>query len=254
MPAKIIISFRNFRKEYKDLVAVKGLNLDIKKGEFFGLLGPNGAGKTTTISALVGLVKLTAGTIIVRGHDSIKEYKKVHRLIGLAPQEENLDFWFLNVREILVYHAGYFGIPQKGAGKKADELLKMMDLWEKRNSKVMELSGGMKRRLLLAKAMMHDPEIIVMDEPTAGADVELRQKLWKYIKLLNREGKTIILTTHYLEEAEALCDRVAIMNKGEIVAMGTPEELKKGVKIKGISSGKGSLEDVYMNLIREEEA
>ncbi|MBI2675196.1 MAG: ABC transporter ATP-binding protein [Candidatus Aenigmarchaeota archaeon] len=254
MPSGTIISFKNFRKEYKDLTAVKGLDLDIKKGEFFGLLGPNGAGKTTTISALVGLVKLTSGSITVKGHDSVKDYKKVHALIGLAPQEENLDFWFLNVREILVYHAGYFGIPQKEAGKKADDLLKMMDLWEKRSSKVMELSGGMKRRLLLARAMMHGPEIIVMDEPTAGADVELRRKLWKYIKLLNREGKTIILTTHYLEEAETLCDRVAIMNKGEIVAMGTPEELKENTKIKGMAAGKGRLEDVYMNLIREEES
>jgi len=224
------ISFRNLTKIYpRGVEAVKGLTLDIRQGEFFGLLGPNGAGKTTTIGVIAGTVKPTSGRARVFGLDAVRDYRRVHKLVGLMPQEEALDGWFLNVREILVYNAGYFGIPPREARRRADALLKRFNLWEKRKAQVNELSGGMKRRLMLAKALIHDPEILILDEPTAGADVALRRQLWTLMRELNAQGKTILLTTHYLEEAEELCERVAILDRGELVAVGPPEELTKRV-------------------------
>lgn len=230
MVDEVAISFDHLCKVYANGVeAVKDLTLDMKRGEFFGLLGPNGAGKTTTIGVIAGTVKPTSGCVRVFGLDTVRDYRKVHKLIGVMPQEETLDSWFLNVREILVYNAGYFGIPPREARRRADALLKRFDLWEKRKAQVNELSGGMKRRLMLAKALIHDPEILILDEPTAGADVALRRQLWALMQELNAQGKTILLTTHYLEEAEELCERVAILDMGELVAVGVPEELTRRV-------------------------
>jgi ABC-2 type transport system ATP-binding protein len=222
---KIAISFQRLRKVYPSVVAVKDLTLDIQRGEFFGLLGPNGAGKTTSIHVIAGLVKPTAGQVLVNGLDAVRDYQRVHRLVGVMPQEEVLDSWFLNVREILIYNAGYFGIRAREAKGRADELLERFGLGEKRHSKVSELSGGMKRRLMLAKALIHDPDILILDEPTAGADVALRRQIWQLMGELHEQGKTILLTTHYLEEAERLCERVAILDRGELLAVGPPGEL-----------------------------
>ncbi len=230
MTGKIAISFQHLRKIYPNVVAVKDLTLDIKQGEFFGLLGPNGAGKTTSIHVIAGLVKPTAGCVLVNGLDAVRDYRQVHRRVGVMPQEEVLDSWFLNVREILIYNAGYFGIRSREAKRRADELLERFDLGEKKHSKVSELSGGMKRRLLLAKALIHDPEILILDEPTAGADVALRRQIWELMKELNAQGRTILLTTHYLEEAERLCERVAILDRGELLAVGPPTELTKSAQ------------------------
>jgi len=229
-PGEIAISFEHLRKVYPGgIEAVKDLTLKIRRGEFFGLLGPNGAGKTTTIGVIAGLVEPTSGRALVEGLDAIRDYRRVHRMVGVMPQEEVLDSWFLNVREILIYNAGYFGIPPREARRRADELLRRFDLWDKRRSQVKELSGGMKRRLMLAKALIHDPEILILDEPTAGADVALRRQLWELMRELNSQGKTILLTTHYLEEAEELCERVAILDRGELIAVGHPGELTRSV-------------------------
>jgi len=239
------ISIEHLRKAYGDLVAVDALSLEIHRGEFFGLLGPNGAGKTTTINAIVGLVKPTSGRILVNGLDAVRDYREAHRLMGIAYQEIILDGQFLNVREILIYQAGYFGIPPRRARLRADELLERFGLWEKRSARVQELSGGQKRRLLLAKALMHDPEILILDEPTAGADVELRLQLWKMLQDLHKQGKTILLTTHYLEEAERLCQRVAILHQGRLRALGTPADLVR-------ARHRERLEDVFLELVRSE--
>lgn len=240
------IAIEHLHKTYGDLVAVDDLSLEIHRGEFFGLLGPNGAGKTTTINAIVGLVKPTSGRILVNGLDSVRDYRQVHRLIGIAYQEIILDKQFLNVREILVYQAGYFGIPPRRAKPRADELLERFGLWEKRSARVQELSGGQKRRLLLAKALVHDPEILILDEPTAGADVELRLQLWEMLQDLHKQGKTILLTTHYLEEAERLCQRVAILHGGRLRALGAPAALTR-------SHHRERLEEVFLELVRSEQ-
>jgi len=239
------ISLEHLRKVYGTTVAVEDLCLEIRRGEFFGLLGPNGAGKTTTINAICGLVKPTSGRVLVNGLDAARQYRQVHRMIGIAFQELVLDGRFLNVREILIYQAGYFGIPPKAAKPRADELLKRFELWEKRYARVQELSGGQKRRLLLAKALMHDPEILILDEPTAGADVELRYYLWEMLSELHKQGKTILLTTHYLEEAERLCERVAILHRGQLRAVGAPQQLMR-------ERHQPRLEDVFLELVRSE--
>jgi ABC-2 type transport system ATP-binding protein len=230
MAEKIAISFQHLRKVYPSVIAVKDLTLDIEQSEFFGLLGPNGAGKTTSIHVTAGLVKPTSGRVLVHGLDAVRDYRRVHRMVGAMPQEEILDSWFLNVREILIYNAGYFGIPSGEAGRRADELLHRFGLDDKRHSKVSELSGGMKRRLMLAKALIHDPDILILDEPTAGADVALRRQIWELMSELHEQGKTILLTTHYLEEAERLCERVAILDRGELLAVGPPGELIKNAQ------------------------
>lgn len=218
------IEIKNLVKFYGDLKALKNISFSIKEGEFFGFLGPNGAGKTTTIGILTGLVTKTKGKVKVFGHDVVDDYQTTRRLIGLSPQEFNLDP-FLTAREILIYTAGYFGIPNKEAKKRADKLLKTFDLTSKRNVKPIKLSGGMKRRLTIARALMHNPKILILDEPTAGLDVELRHELWDYLEKVNKEGITIFLTTHYIEEAEKLCNRIGIIHKGKIIKLDDKKKL-----------------------------
>ncbi|MGP3778764.1 ABC transporter ATP-binding protein [Halanaerobium saccharolyticum] len=240
------IKIRDINKSYGSLQALADINLDIKKGEFFGLLGPNGAGKSTLIGILGGLVKKDSGSVTVLGKDIIKNYRETKKSLGIVPQEITFDPYF-TVRETLEIHSGYFGI--KDNDEKIDELLEALSLTDKAEIGPRQLSGGMKRRLLIAKALVHDPEIIVLDEPTAGVDVELRNSLWEYVISLNEEGKTIILTTHYLEEAEALCDRIAIMNKGKIVKVDSKENLinsidKKLIKIQFADAAHGLDEEL----------
>jgi ABC-2 type transport system ATP-binding protein len=225
--------------------ALKGVSLDIEPGEFWGLLGPNGAGKSTLIHCATGLATPTSGEIEVFGHDAIVHYEDARLGVGLAPQELNLD-WFLTVAETLDYHGAYFGMPRKERRERAEELLEAFSLAEKRDERTRTLSGGMKRRLVLARALMHRPRLLILDEPTAGVDVELRLELWHYVQRINAEGTTILLTTHYLEEAEQLCDRVAFINQGEIVACGTNAEL-------AAQFGVASLEDAYLALVGRKE-
>ncbi|QLG50097.1 ABC transporter ATP-binding protein [Natrinema halophilum] len=213
-------------KEYGDLRALQELSLTVEEGEFFGLLGPNGAGKTTFINTLVGLVRKTGGEARVFGYDVEEDYQRARDSIGLAPQEFNVDRFF-PIKEVLMHKAGYHGIPEGEAAKRADEVLKRVGIYDKRNERFDWLSGGMKRRLLLARALVTDPDLLILDEPTAGVDVQLRHDLWELVTELNDEGTTILLTTHYIEEAERLCDRVAIMNEGRKVTVATPDELKQ---------------------------
>jgi ABC-2 type transport system ATP-binding protein len=204
--------------------ALKGVSLTIPQGEFFGFLGPNGAGKTTLISIVSGLATKTAGTVEVAGIDIDRDPDRAKSFIGLVPQEFNFNI-FEKVEDIVVDQAGYYGIPRKEAKERAEKVLKQLGLWDKRESKAMEISGGMKRRLLIARALVHEPKILLLDEPTAGVDVELRRGMWDFLRELNAKGTTIVLTTHYLEEVELLCSRVAIMNKGEIIEEGGVKEL-----------------------------
>jgi ABC-2 type transport system ATP-binding protein len=211
-------------KEYNDVRALDGLSLAVKQGEFFGLLGPNGAGKTTFINTLVGLVRKTGGEVRVFGNDIEEDYRKVRDSIGLAPQEFNVDRFF-PIREVLMHKAGYHGVSEEEAKRRADEALELVGIYDKRHTRFDWLSGGMKRRLLLARAIVTDPDLLILDEPTAGVDVQLRHDLWEIINRLNDEGTTILLTTHYIEEAERLCNRVAIMDNGRVITVATPEEL-----------------------------
>ncbi|MEE9167058.1 MAG: ABC transporter ATP-binding protein [Candidatus Neomarinimicrobiota bacterium] len=228
------IEVRDLRKSYGETVALRGISLSIQQGEFYGLLGPNGAGKTTTIGIITGLVKLQQGSVNVLGKDIVRNYRFTRSKIGVSPQEFTSD-WFFSIEKLLSFQAGYYGIPKKQAQPKVDEVLKQFGLDGKRHSKIRHLSGGMKRRFQIAKSLVNDPEILILDEPTAGVDVELRRMLWNYLRRLHKEGKTILLTTHYIEEAEQLCQRVAIINDGSIVAEDTPERLVR-------SLGKGSIE------------
>ena len=225
--------------------ALRGVSLGIDEGEFFGLLGPNGAGKSTLIHCTTGLAQPTSGIIRVFGHDAIENYEEARLAVGLAPQELNLD-WFLTVEETLDYHGGYFGMPKRERAERARELLDTFSLTAKRDERTRTLSGGMKRRLVLARALMHRPRLLILDEPTAGVDVELRLELWHYVQGINAEGTTVLLTTHYLEEAERLCDRIAFINEGQIVAEGTSAEL-------GAEYGVASLEDAYLELVGRQE-
>mgnify|MGYP001190947380 CR=1 FL=1 len=221
-----IIEIENLKKIYSNgKHALNGINLNIKKGKFFGLLGPNGAGKTTTIGILTGLVNLTSGKIKVNGFDIIKDYKKTRKMIGLSPQEINLDVFF-TIKELLIFQGGYYGLSLSESKKRVDKILFDLGLEEKAYSKARELSGGMKRRVQIAKALIHDPEIIILDEPTAGVDIELRHLLWDSLREMNeKHDKTLLLTTHYIEEAESLCDEVAIIDDGKIIAQGSPKDL-----------------------------
>ena len=229
---KKAIVFKNVSKNYKQLKAVDGISLTIEKGEFFGLLGPNGAGKSTLINMMAGLVKPSNGSIDVMGFDVNKEYQEARHSVGIVPQELVFDPFF-NVREMLRFQAGYFG-KDKLNDKWVDEVIERLDLTDKATTNMRKLSGGMKRRALIAQALVHRPPVIVLDEPTAGVDVELRQKLWSFIKELNNEGHTIVLTTHYLEEAEALCNRVAMMKSGKIVALDSTKNLLKEFSLKNL--------------------
>ena len=203
---KTAISYKNVKKIYGDLNAVDGISIDINQGEFFGLLGPNGAGKSTMINMLAGLTKPSAGNISVMGFDVQKHYQEARHAVGIVPQELVFDPFF-NVREMLRFQAGYFGKGRENDNW-VDEIIERLDLTDKASTNMRMLSGGMKRRALIAQALVHKPPVIVLDEPTAGVDVELRQKLWAFIKDLNKDGHTIVLTTHYLEEAEELCNSV----------------------------------------------
>ena len=221
MPA---ISFQSVSKVFASTIGSRGPSLralddvsfDIEPGEFFGLLGPNGAGKTTLISILAGLTRASSGRITVHGHDVQADYAQARRSLGIVPQELVFDPFF-NVREALRIQSGYFGVKNNGAW--IDELLDSLGLADKANANLRQLSGGMKRRVLVAQALVHRPPVIVLDEPTAGVDVELRQTLWRFIAKLNREGHTVLLTTHYLEEAEALCGRIAMLKQGRVIAL-----------------------------------
>ena len=218
------IDIKGLTKSYGELKALNGVNISIKKGEFFGLLGPNGAGKTTTINILTGLVFKESGSAKVFGKDTIKDFRYTRSKIGIAAQEFSVD-WFFPIEKLLFFQAGYYGIKPKDAKPLVDSLLNRLGLSSKRNSRLRQLSGGMKRRFQIAKALVHDPEILILDEPTAGVDVELRRDLWKYLQDLHSRGKTILLTTHYIEEAELLCENVAIIDNGKILKMGAPKEL-----------------------------
>jgi ABC-2 type transport system ATP-binding protein len=222
------ISFQSVSKTYAGargaFQALDGVSFDIEEGEFFGLLGPNGAGKTTLISILAGLVRATKGRVLVRGHDVQAQYAQARRELGVVPQELVFDPFF-TVREALRIQSGYFGVRRNDAW--IDELLHNLGLADKANANMRQLSGGMKRRVLVAQALVHRPPVIVLDEPTAGVDVELRQTLWQFIAKLNREGNTVLLTTHYLEEAEALCSRIAMLKVGKVVALERTSDLLK---------------------------
>ena len=210
-----IISIRDVSKTYKSgLQALKPINLEIRKGEIFALLGPNGAGKTTLISIICGIVNPTSGTVIADGHDILRDYKQARRKIGLVPQELHTDA-FERVIDTVNFSRGLFGFPPNPAY--VEKVLRDLSLWEKRNDKIMALSGGMKRRVMIAKALSHEPKILFLDEPTAGVDVELRRDMWEMVRGLRESGVTIILTTHYIEEAEEMADRVGVINKGELV-------------------------------------
>jgi ABC-2 type transport system ATP-binding protein len=226
MPA---ISFQNVVKTYGDsrnpVHALDDVSFDIEPGEFFGLLGPNGAGKTTLISILAGLARATGGHVTVLGHDVVSDYAVARRNLGIVPQELVFDPFF-SVREALRIQGGYFGVRNNGAW--IDELLEHLGLADKAHANMRELSGGMKRRVLMAQALVHRPPVIVLDEPTAGVDVELRQTLWQFVARLNKEGHTVLLTTHYLEEAEALCGRIAMLKHGRVVALDRTSALLAG--------------------------
>jgi ABC-2 type transport system ATP-binding protein len=218
------LELRGLTKRYDDgLLALDSFDLTIPDGEFFGLLGPNGAGKTTLISAVCNLIRVTGGEISVFGHPH--RTMEARRLIGLAEQDVNLDR-FLDVEETLLYHGGYYGMSRPHARERAGEMMDVFDLRAKAGTRAPKLSGGMRRRLLLARALMHEPRLVILDEPTAGVDFELRMELWRYIRRLHGEGTTILLTTHYLEEAEELCEDIALIREGRLIARDTPEGLR----------------------------
>ncbi len=218
------ISIRGLTKFYGDLRALDNFSMEVREGEFFGFLGPNGAGKTTTINILTGLTTYTDGEVKVFGKDVIRDYREARKLIGVVPQEFNFDDYF-NVDEILRFNAGYFGIRRQDARRRVDELLDQFNLAHKKDTHVRKLSGGMKRRLLIARALIHNPKLLILDEPTAGVDVELRRNLWRSMQELNKEGTTILLTTHYIEEAERLAKRIGIINHGKLIALDDTDKL-----------------------------
>ena len=237
MDKKNILSIKNLRKIYSnkqadDTHALNDLNLDVQVGEIFGLLGPNGAGKTTFINIVAGTVIKTAGQVSVHGFDLDKNPRQVRASVGIVPQEVNLDPFF-SPRKLLELQAGLYGIKEKD--RITDTILELVSLEKQANSYARSLSGGMKRRLLMAKALVHQPPIVFLDEPTAGVDVQLRQNLWKNVRLLNDLGVTIILTTHYLEEAQEMCDRIAILNKGNIVALDSTKNLLDKIQTKKVT-------------------
>src|SRR3990167_9154272 len=216
----LALEIKALRKTYQNGVqALKGIDLAVHSGEFIALLGPNGAGKSTTISIINSLVLKTSGNVLIYGHDLEKEMQRAKCCIGVVPQEFNINI-FETVLQVVVNQAGYYGIPRKTALDRAKKYLGLLELWHKQHQAVRSLSGGMKRRLMIARALMHEPDLLILDEPTAGVDVEIRRALWELLRQLNSAGKTIILTTHYLEEAETLCDRIAIINHGNIVQIG----------------------------------
>ncbi len=246
MTAPLALEVRDVVKRYPNGVeALKSVSLEIGAGAFFGLLGPNGAGKSTMIHCITGLARPTSGSISILGHNAVDHYREAREAVGLAPQEINLDM-FLTVEETLDLHGGYFGMQKADRRERAEELLDAFSLTEKRAENTRTLSGGMKRRLILARALMHRPRLLILDEPTAGVDIELRLELWQYIEKINREGTSVMLTTHYLEEAEQLCDHIAFINHGQIAAQGTVPELASRY-------GVSSLQDAYLELVGRQE-
>jgi ABC-2 type transport system ATP-binding protein len=242
------IQITNVEKRYQSVQALAGVSLSIEQGEFFGLLGPNGAGKTTLISIIAGLNRADTGSVAIHGHDVVADYRRARMNLGVVPQELVFDPFF-TVRETLRMQSGYFGL--KNNDTWIDEVMHHLDLTNKADANMRSLSGGMKRRVLVAQALVHKPPVIVLDEPTAGVDVELRQTLWKFVARLNREGHTVVLTTHYLEEAQALCNRIAMLKGGKVVALDTTAALLR--RISGsqlvISLANGSLPDELKPLV-----
>lgn len=246
------IEVKDLRKVYapqkgesKGTEALKGVNLEVAEGDFFALLGPNGAGKTTLIGILTSLVNKTFGDAKIFGASIETDKDRAKSYIGLVPQEFNFNI-FEKVIDIITTQAGYYGIPRKEALRRAEELLKDLGLWEKRNVPSQSLSGGMKRRLMIARGLIHNPRLLILDEPTAGVDVEMRLGMWEFLRKLNANGTTIILTTHYLEEAEALCRNIAIINKGEIKVNESMQSLLGRY-------GEQKLEQVYLDIIKNDE-
>ncbi len=219
------LEIHNLKKVYSNGVeALKGVDLTVASGDFFALLGPNGAGKSTLINVVCGLVEKSAGRVSIEGLSIDDDYQKAKMHLGIVPQEFNFGI-FEKVIDIILDQAGYYGIPRKEALPKAEKLLQQLGLYEKRNEQSRTLSGGMKRRLMIARGLVHDPKVLILDEPTAGVDIEIRREMWEFLQKLNQSGTTIILTTHYLEEAEQLCNNMAIINKGEVVERGPVKEL-----------------------------
>ena len=224
-------------------LAVDNISLTVKRGAFYGLLGPNGAGKSTVIHCITGIAQPTSGSITVDGVDVVKEYRKARTKVGLSPQEFNVDI-FATPEQLMDFMGGYYAIPKAERMKRIEELLERFDLQEHRDVKFQKLSGGLKRRALLGRALVHTPDLLILDEPTAGVDVEQRHDLWEYLKEMNSRGKTIILTSHYLEEIQYLCKEIAIINHGQIVAQGTKEAFMKGGK---------SVEEAYLEITRHDD-
>lgn len=243
-----MLEIKNLTKIYgkgkkDEKVAVDNISLTVKRGAFYGLLGPNGAGKSTIIHCITGIAQPTSGQILVDGVDVVIDYKNARRKVGLSPQEFNIDL-FAKTEDLLDYMAGYYGIPKVQRKQRIDELISQFDLEEHRQVKFQKLSGGLKRRAILARALVNTPDLLILDEPTAGVDVEQRHGLWEYLRELNKGGKTIILTSHYLEEIQYLCNEIAIINHGKIVAEGTKEEFMKGGK---------SVEERYLEITRADD-
>ena len=237
------LTITDLRKTYANGVeALKGVNLTVKNGDFFALLGPNGAGKTTLIGIVTSLVNKTSGEAVIFDASIDRDPSRAKTYIGVVPQEFNFNI-FSNVIDIVLTQAGYYGIPRSEAKPRAEQLLKDLGLWEKRNTPSQQLSGGMKRRLMIARGLIHNPKLLILDEPTAGVDVEMRLGMWDFLRKLNKEGTTIILTTHYLEEAEELCRNIAIINHGQIVVNKSMKELID-------SGGHASLEKIYLDVIK----
>lgn len=236
----LALEIKNLYKKYGENVAVDSISFNIEEGEFFGFLGPNGAGKTTTIGAITGIVKLDKGTIKVFGKDVVSDYREARMLIGISPQENNVDIW-APAEKILWYIGGYYGMTKSERKEKIPELLKLFDLERHKEKEFRMLSGGLKRRVMLARAMMHDPKLLILDEPTAGVDVELRHELWDFLKKINAQGKTILFTSHYLEEVEQLCSKIAIINKGKIIALDKKEKF---------TENGSNLEKTYLQLTK----
>lgn len=234
------LEIKHLTKKYGNKVAVDDISLSIKKGAFFGLLGPNGAGKSTTIHCITGIAQPTEGEIRIDGIDVVKDYKLARTKVGLSPQEFNVDI-FATPEQLMDYMGGYYGIPYAERTARIEELITRFDLEKHRKVKFQKLSGGLKRRAMLGRALVHTPDLLILDEPTAGVDVEQRHELWAYLKEMNEGGKTIILTSHYLEEIQYLCNEIAIINHGKIVAEGTKEEFMKEGK---------SVEQTYLEVIR----
>lgn len=243
MPKTPVVEVRNLSKTYKGgLQALNNVSLQIYAGEIFALLGPNGAGKTTLINIITGLTKRTSGEVLVMGQDVDTDYRFTRSKIGLVSQEISLEI-LISIQDTVALQAGYFGL--RDGKQRAEKILKELSLWDKRKAAAMALSGGMKRRVMIAKAMVHDPEILFLDEPTAGVDLELRQSLWKMVSRLRGQGKTIILTTHYLEEAQAMADRIGVINDGRLIVVDTKKNLMK-------RSDGANLTHIYTDILAED--